>query len=124
MAAHACSPLAFSSFRKSKAVNGKYVYERRTLRIIIQERFYSLKSLASARDIGQVLLDVACGTCPLLPSATPIPNHLPRSHSVHHWLYKISGILHRDLSLNDIMCRFFEEVNTDGGVELKVYGGC
>ena len=40
-----------------------YVYERRTLRIIIQERLYPLKLLASVKDIGQVLLDIACGTC-------------------------------------------------------------
>ena len=49
-------------FEEAKVVNGKYVYERRTLRIIVQERLYGLKSLASVKDIGQVLLDVACGT--------------------------------------------------------------
>ena len=54
---------------KSKLVNGDYVYERRTLRIIIQERLYPLKSLTNVKDIGQVFLDVACGTYiyPTLP---------------------------------------------------------
>jgi len=42
-----------------------HVYERRTLRIIIQERLYAFKSLGSVRDVGQVLVDVACGTCSL-----------------------------------------------------------
>jgi len=44
-------------------IHGKHVYERRTLRIIIQERLRPLKSLASVADIGQVFLDVLCGTC-------------------------------------------------------------
>ena len=44
-------------------VNGEYKYERRTLRVIIQERLFPLKSLTNARDIGQVFLDVACSTC-------------------------------------------------------------
>ena len=43
--------------------NCKYKYERRTLRIIIQERLYPLKTLKDVKDIAQVLLDVACGTC-------------------------------------------------------------
>jgi hypothetical protein len=48
----------------------KFVYERRTLRIIIQELLYPLKSLASVKEIGQVFVDVTCGTCvlPLLDS--------------------------------------------------------
>ena len=41
-----------------------HVYERRTLRIIIQERLYAFKSLGSVKDVGQVLVDVACGMCP------------------------------------------------------------
>ena len=42
--------------------NRKYKYERRTLRII-QERLYPLKTLTDVKDIGQVLLDVACSIC-------------------------------------------------------------
>ena len=41
-----------------------FVYERRVLRIIVQERLVPLRYLSSVRDIGQVFLDVACGTCP------------------------------------------------------------
>ena len=58
-----------------------YVYERRTLRIIIQERLYPLKSLASVKDIGQVLLDIACGMC--VPSAS-------RLVSTHHGSFSSS----------------------------------
>ena len=50
-------------FENAKFANGDYVYERRTLRIIIQERLYPFKSLTSVADIGQVFLDVLCGTC-------------------------------------------------------------
>ena len=66
-----------SLFDNAEFVNGDYVYERRTLRIIIQERLQPLKSLKSVKEIGQVFLDVACGTCALFRSSTPI--HLPRS---------------------------------------------
>ena len=62
-------------FADAKFVDKGYVYERRTLRIIIQELLYPLKSLSSVRDIGQVFLDVACGTC--VPSGSWLP-------SAHH----------------------------------------
>ena len=52
-------------FENAKVVNGAFKYERRTLRVIVQERLYSLKSLANVKDIGQVFLDVICSTCPL-----------------------------------------------------------
>jgi len=48
-------------FKDGKVENGKFVYERRTLRVIVQERLYPLKSLSDVREIGQVMLDVACG---------------------------------------------------------------
>ena len=51
-------------FKDAKFAKGSYVYERRTLRIIVQERLYALKSLSSVRDIGQVFLDTACSACP------------------------------------------------------------
>jgi hypothetical protein len=50
-----------SLFDDATFVNGGYTYERRTLRIIIQERLYPLKELKNVKDVGQVLLDVACG---------------------------------------------------------------
>ena len=52
-----------SLFEDASYVDEKYVYERRTLRIIIQERLYPLKSLTNVGDIGQVMLDVGCGMC-------------------------------------------------------------
>ena len=48
-------------FHKAEFFNGEYEYEQRTLRIIVQERLYPLKTLTSARDVGQVLLDAGCG---------------------------------------------------------------
>ena len=49
-----------SLFEKPGFVNGEYEYEQRTLRIIVQERLYPLKSLTDVKEIAQVLLDVAC----------------------------------------------------------------
>ena len=46
---------------KARFTNGGYEYERRTLRIMIQEQLYPLKALNNAKDIAQVLLDVGCG---------------------------------------------------------------
>ena len=37
-----------------------YVYEPRTLRIIVQEELHTLRSLGNVKGIGQVLVDVAC----------------------------------------------------------------
>ena len=42
--------------------------------------------------------------------------------SVHRWLYDHPGILHRDLSSNNVICRFADEANAKGGPERKVYG--
>jgi len=50
-------------FENAEFANGNYMYERRTLRIIIQERLYLLNSLTSVKEFGQVFLDVLCGTC-------------------------------------------------------------
>ena len=35
---------------------------------------------------------------------------LTLGNSVHHWLYSVPGILHRDISPNNIMCRYIETV--------------
>jgi len=51
-----------SLFDDPEFVNGDYEYERRTLRIIIQERLHSLKALKTAKEVAQALLDVGCGT--------------------------------------------------------------
>ena len=65
-----------SLFDNAEFVNGNYVYERRTLRIIIQERLEPLKSLGNVKEMGQFFLDVACGTCISFRSSTVI--HSPR----------------------------------------------
>ena len=52
-------------FKDAKFQEGrKFVYEPRTLRIIIQEELYPLKSLGDVREIGQVFVDVACSAYP------------------------------------------------------------
>jgi len=98
-----------SLFEDATFVNGKYRYERRALRVIVQERLHPLKSLSNVRDIGQVFVDVACSTC------VPFVLRLSCTYriSVHRWLYDCPGILHRDPSLNNIMCRL---------IKGKVYG--
>jgi len=102
-------------FRNPTFADGKkFQYERRTLRVIIQERLYSIKALTNVRDIGQVFLDVACSTC--VPFSPRFP--CTYSCSVHRWLFDEPGILHRDLSFNNIMCRIIKEL----GAKDKVYG--
>ena len=100
-------------FRDPTFTSGKFKYERRALRVIIQERLHSIKSLTNVRDIGQVFLDVACSTC-FRSSRSPCAY----TGSVHRWLFDEPGILHRDLSLNNIMCRIVKEF----GAKDKVYG--
>ena len=47
-------------FQGAKFANRKFVFERRTLRIIIQEELYLLKSLTEVKDVAQVFVDIAC----------------------------------------------------------------
>jgi len=69
------------------------------------------------KDIAQVLLDVSCSTH--FQSASQIS--YTNASSAHRWLYEQVGILHRDLSLNNIMYRILKE--EDAGVTVeKVYG--
>ena len=98
-----------SLFEDATFVNGRYRYERRALRVIVQERLYPIKSLSNVKDIGQVFVDVACSACVPFVFRLPYTYHI----SVHRWLYDCPGILHRDPSLNNIMCRF---------IKGKVYG--
>jgi hypothetical protein len=107
-----------SLFDDAEFVGEGYKYERRTLRIIIQERLYPLKTLANVKDIAQVLLDVACSTWVLFPP------RLPSIYAslVHRWLHDHAGVLHSDLSLNNIMYRIVKEMNAAGVEEEKVYG--
>ena len=107
-----------SLFDGAEFVGGKYKYEKRTLRIIIQERLHPLMTLTNVKDIAQVLLDVMCGT------QVSFASWLSYTHasSVHRWLYDHVGILHRDLSLNNIMCRIRRDENDAGVAEEKIHG--
>ena len=51
-----------SLFDNAEFVGEEYKYERRTLRIIIQERLHPLETLTNVRDVGQALLDILCST--------------------------------------------------------------
>jgi len=53
----------------------------------------------------------------------PFTSQLPGTHDVpvHRWLYDVPGILHRDLSLNNIMCRIIELISAEGKTR-EVYG--
>ena len=51
-------------FQGAKFKGGEFTYERRTLRIIVQEELQPLKALDNARDLGQVFVDIACSMCP------------------------------------------------------------
>ena len=106
-------------FKDGKIVHGDHVYEPRTLRIIVQEELHTLRSLGNVKDIGQVLLDVAGGTCGFLFLDF---DRLIAADTVHHWLYEHAGILHRDLSIRNTMWRFIKEKNARGEGEQRVYG--
>ena len=103
-------------FQDAEFVDKKFHYERRTLRVIIQERLYSIKSLKNVKDIGQVFVDVACSTCAHFSHRFPCAY----AGSVHRWLFDEPGILHRDLSLNNIMCRIVEDLGAED--KVHVYG--
>ena len=108
--------LVANLFRYPTFADKKFQYERRTLRVIIQERLHSTKSLRNVRTIGQVFLDIACSTC--LCSSPRFS--CAYAASVHRWLFDEPGILHRDLSLNNIMCRIVKELGAEG--KMHVYG--
>ena len=67
-------------FENAQFVNAKehYKYERRTLRIIVQELLYPLKSLTNVKDIGQVFVDALCSACSFIST---IRIHLRRFSS-------------------------------------------
>jgi hypothetical protein len=69
-----------SLLENAEFINGWYDYERRTLRIIVQERLCPLKSLTDPREVAQVLLDIACSAYFRLFSGL-LDMHLPRFSS-------------------------------------------
>ena len=96
-------------FDGAELINGKYKYEPWTLRII-QERLHPLKNLTGVKNAAQVLLDAACGT---YFGFVYRSRHGTDIGPVHRWLYDRVGILHRDLSPNNIVYRI---------IKSKVYG--
>lgn len=61
-----------------------FVYEEHLLRITVSERLFPITDLSDVKDIAQVFLDI---------------------FRCHHWLYENPQILHRDMSLNNMMYR-------------------
>ncbi|KAJ3790493.1 protein kinase [Lentinula aff. detonsa] len=70
----------------------KEKYEERVMRVTILEKLHPLSELEDPRDFAQVFYDIL---------------------QIHQWLYECVGILHRDLSIGNIMFR-----RKDG----KIYG--
>lgn len=100
-------------FEKAKFINGEYEHERRTPRIIVQEHLHPLKTLTNVKNIARVLLDAVCDL---------ILGYHTHAGSVHWWLYEHAGILHRDLSPNNVMYQVVEEKNKARVMEEKVCG--
>ncbi|KAF9040245.1 hypothetical protein BDZ89DRAFT_1156757 [Hymenopellis radicata] len=68
-----------------------FSYEHRVLRITIHELLFPLETLTNVQDVAQVFADaIQC----------------------HGWLYKCPGILHRDISMSNIMYR----IKADGRI--------
>ncbi|KAF8915051.1 hypothetical protein CPB85DRAFT_1433253 [Mucidula mucida] len=67
--------------------------ETRTLRIVVMEELLPIDTLSSASDFGQVFFDVL---------------------NCHKWLHDKPRILHRDISMSNIMYRFDDDHNVYG----------
>ncbi|KAK0460332.1 hypothetical protein IW261DRAFT_1349814, partial [Armillaria novae-zelandiae] len=61
-----------------------FMYEERLLRITVSERLFPITDLANVQDIAQVFLDIL---------------------QCHKWLYDHPRILHRDISMSNVMYR-------------------
>ncbi|KAK0440226.1 hypothetical protein EV421DRAFT_2083803 [Armillaria borealis] len=70
---------------KAEYADGKtFIYEERLLRITVSERLFPLDSLTDVKDVGQVFLDIL---------------------QCHRWLFDHPKILHRDISMTNVMYR-------------------
>ncbi|KAF8915070.1 hypothetical protein CPB85DRAFT_1295551 [Mucidula mucida] len=67
--------------------------EKRTLRIVVMEELLPIDTLSNASDFAQVFFDVL---------------------NCHKWLYDNPRILHRDISMSNIMYRFDDDHNVCG----------
>jgi hypothetical protein len=75
-------------------------YEERVMRVTFLEKLYPLKELYDPRDIAQVFFDVLQSECYLIGHTIHFSLIICE---VHQWLYEQPGILHRDLSMGNIM---------------------
>ncbi|KAK0194961.1 hypothetical protein F5146DRAFT_923660 [Armillaria mellea] len=66
------------------ADNKTFIYEERLLRITVSERLFLLDTLTDVKEFGQVFLDVL---------------------QCHRWLFDHPRILHRDISMTNVMYR-------------------
>ncbi|KAK0421557.1 hypothetical protein EV421DRAFT_1879623 [Armillaria borealis] len=73
-----------------------FIYEERLLRITVSERLFPITDLTDVKDIAQVFFDI---------------------FRCHHWLYENAKILHRDMSLNNLMYRKRHD-NSKGKVRI------
>ncbi|KAF8915043.1 hypothetical protein CPB85DRAFT_1295455 [Mucidula mucida] len=78
---------SFLNKEASYVDGGKYHYEYRTLHIVILEELFSINKLSCASDFAQVFFDVL---------------------NCHKWLHDVPRILHRDISMSNIMYRYHD----------------
>ncbi|KAF8906115.1 hypothetical protein CPB85DRAFT_1314519 [Mucidula mucida] len=78
---------SFLNKEASYVDGGKYHYEYRTLHIVILEELFSINKLPCASDFAQVFFDVL---------------------NCHKWLHDVPRILHRDISMSNIMYRYHD----------------
>ena len=62
--------------KNARFKNGEYTYVRHKMRVMVQEPLQPLETLTNVKDVGQVLLDVACSKYPSLPSGVSGAVHL------------------------------------------------
>lgn len=79
-----------------------FAYENRTLRITVQELLYPVDALTSAEAVAQVFMDVLQG----LSRFSLVVDTPDNVVTAHKWLYDHPQILHRDISLGNIMFRY------------------
>ncbi|KAK0451398.1 uncharacterized protein EV420DRAFT_1766427 [Desarmillaria tabescens] len=76
-----------------------FIYEERLLRIIVSERLFPITDLADVKDIAQAFHDI---------------------FRCHSWLYENPKILHRDMSLKNMMYR--RRYHDDSKQEFQILG--
>ncbi len=78
----------------------RFTYEKRVLRVSVHEKLYKLSELNDVIDYAQVFFDLLQGSSLKTYS---VPCLLTQVTLVHRWIYDHARILHRDISLGNIM---------------------